>query len=390
MSPGRPATRATRHVTAAGGCERESPTKPVPRRVPTLDTPAPITIEADAAEARRATGLHSNHAHMARTPPTPQPAELCGYAVVETLAPARPTSRSAPAGGASSLKRLDPDCLHAPLLHPDVRDRLSRVRELAHAGVANLFGVGKDGATTPGSIWEYVEGKPFAAYASEHCRSPRELAVLVRELVLTVESLHVQGIVHGAIHGGNVIVAPGGARPAHARQPAALHRPRRRRRGDRGDGRRDPRRARRTRRPARRGCWPKRARRRCRCARWPRGWRRSPTRASDAPPPAAAVGAARSGGRAGGRCSAPSSSRCARRRRVAYGVWHAAGRAGRASRLPAWLTSRLRIDRRVAISPHELRHPLSRPRPRRAAEPPPGDRAQRRRGQHHRRRTAAR
>jgi serine/threonine protein kinase len=149
-------------------------------------------------------------------PPThAQPAELCGYSIVETLAPDATYLAIGPGGRGVTLKKLDADCLYRGLLHPDVRERLSRVRELAHTGVANLFGVGK-GRGGGGSeddawlIWEYVEGKPLAQHAREHCRSPRDLMLLVRELVLTIESLHLQGIVHGSLNGQNAIVASDG------------------------------------------------------------------------------------------------------------------------------------------------------------------------------------
>lgn len=138
------------------------------------------------------------------------PAELCGYAVVEALSPGGCFLAIGPGGRGVALKRLDPDCLLGRLLHPDVRDRLARIRELAHTGVANLFGVGKE-ADEAWLIWEYVQGQPFAAYAREGCHSPGDLAALTRELVLTVESMHAQGIVHGAIQSGNVIVGVGGA-----------------------------------------------------------------------------------------------------------------------------------------------------------------------------------
>jgi hypothetical protein len=138
-----------------------------------------------------------------------QPAELSGYAVVETLTPGACYLAIGPGGRGVALKKLDPDCLLGRLLHPDVRDRMSRVRELAHTGVANFYGVGKE-VDEAWLIWEYVPGKPFAAHAAEHCRTPRDLILLTRELVLTVESMHTQGIVHGAITSGNVIVAPGG------------------------------------------------------------------------------------------------------------------------------------------------------------------------------------
>src|SRR5687767_7181716 len=99
---------------------------------------------------------------VTETSTTQRPTELCGYAVVETLAEGATYLAIGPGGRGVALKRLDPDCLHNDLLHPDVRDRLSRVRELAHAGVANLIGVGKDaGSAASWLIWEYVEGKPL-------------------------------------------------------------------------------------------------------------------------------------------------------------------------------------------------------------------------------------
>jgi serine/threonine protein kinase len=142
-------------------------------------------------------------------PPSTPPAELCGYSVVETLAPDATYLAIGPGGRGVTLKKLDPDCLYRGLLHPDVHDRLSRVRELAHTGVANLFGVGKNGEDA-WLIWEYVEGKTLSQHAREYCRSPRDLMLLVRELVLTVESLHLQGIVHGSLNGQNAIVTPDG------------------------------------------------------------------------------------------------------------------------------------------------------------------------------------
>ncbi len=138
------------------------------------------------------------------------PPMLCGYPVVEALSPGVSYLAIGPGGRGVVLKKLDPDCLHGALLHPDVRDRLSRVRELAHVGVANFFGVGKEGADA-WLIWEYVEGKPFGDAAAARRDSPHELAALLRELVLTVDSLHVRGIVHGSIHSRNVIVTPEGS-----------------------------------------------------------------------------------------------------------------------------------------------------------------------------------
>jgi serine/threonine protein kinase len=120
-----------------------------------------------------------------------------------------------PGGRGIVLKKLDSDCLWNGSLHPNVKERLSRVRELAHPGVANLFGVSRDGDDAY-LMWEYIEGTPVDQYAAAPERTARELAVVARELILTVDLLHMQGLVHGALVPGNVIVMPhGGIRLAH-------------------------------------------------------------------------------------------------------------------------------------------------------------------------------
>jgi tRNA A-37 threonylcarbamoyl transferase component Bud32 len=144
------------------------------------------------------------------------PAEICGYRVGRVLSGSDeiPSYLAAGAGGRDIvLKLLDPDCvLKKGILHPNVKERLSRVRELALTSVANLYGIERD-PNEPSQawlIWEYVPGKTFEDYADAPQRSPRELALVARELILTVESLHLQGIVHGALTGRNVIVTPAG------------------------------------------------------------------------------------------------------------------------------------------------------------------------------------
>lgn len=168
--------------------------------------------------------------------PVQSPSELCGYPVDSALTSSGSSYLAiGPGGRGIVLKKMDADCLLRGQLHPSIRERLSRVRELAHGGVANLYGVGRDGgdsagagdaatgskaADAPGSnpaagqvwlIWEYVEGQSFSDYAATPKRSLRELAAVGRELALALDLLHMQGIVHGAVVGGNVIVSPGGA-----------------------------------------------------------------------------------------------------------------------------------------------------------------------------------
>lgn len=147
-------------------------------------------------------------ATAAATADTPE--QICGYAVDSALSDKGCFLAIGPGGRGVTVKRMEDDCLLKGQLHPAVRERLGRVREIAHGGVANLFGVERD-AGAAWLVWEYVEGDPFDAYAAHPKRSLRELASAGREVALAVDLLHMQGIVHGSIHGNNVIVSPGGA-----------------------------------------------------------------------------------------------------------------------------------------------------------------------------------
>ena len=147
--------------------------------------------------------------------PVSHPAEICGYVIDTPLTEGSSYLAIGPGGRGVVLKKLDTDCLLRGLLHPSIRERLSRVRELAHPGVANLYGVGREGEHAY-LIWDYVDGTPFERWSVAENRTPRELALLARELIVSVDSLHMQGIVHGAISGSNVIVdGAGGVRLTH-------------------------------------------------------------------------------------------------------------------------------------------------------------------------------
>jgi tRNA A-37 threonylcarbamoyl transferase component Bud32 len=99
------------------------------------------------------------------------------------------------------VKRLDDDCLLDGQLHPSIKLRLERVRELPVRCMANFLGVERDSSTGLAQmVWEFVPGTPLAELKSA------EWLKLSREVVLAVQSLHAAGIVHGAIHGGNVIL----------------------------------------------------------------------------------------------------------------------------------------------------------------------------------------
>jgi hypothetical protein len=112
-------------------------------------------------------------------------------------------------------KALDEDCLLRGQLHPMVRDRLGRVRELAHVGVATLLGVERQEGR-PVLVWEHVEGEALDEYLAAGRPDERRLRELARELLGHVETMHALGIVHGAIHERNVIVTPqGGLKLTH-------------------------------------------------------------------------------------------------------------------------------------------------------------------------------
>jgi hypothetical protein len=146
---------------------------------------------------------------MTHTPTAILPlGRLCGRKVLQELSPRQSWLVDDPSNRRMVLKRLDDDCLLPGRLHPTVRDRLARIRELAHPSVANLHGVERDGDLTV-LVWEYLEGAPLDQRALQ--MAPEQLNLLLRELVLCVQALHALGIVHGAIHGRNVIIQPDGA-----------------------------------------------------------------------------------------------------------------------------------------------------------------------------------
>jgi serine/threonine protein kinase len=131
--------------------------------------------------------------------------EIGGYRVLRPLSPEQSWLCVASGERMMVLKTLDEDCLWKGQLHPNIRDRLARVRELAHSGVANLYGVERD-ADLIYMAWEYVEGDTLEERARSSRCGRRDFMVLARELVLGVEMLHARGIVHGALKGSNVIV----------------------------------------------------------------------------------------------------------------------------------------------------------------------------------------
>jgi hypothetical protein len=128
---------------------------------------------------------------------------LCGYRIL------RPLGDTTHLGvGDDSrqvvIKKLDTDCLLGNKLHPSIAERLNRVRELAHGAVANLYAVARDGDEAY-LIWQYLPGRTWDEFiASKPIARDRLLAA--RELILNVDLLHMQGIVHGSLIGSNIIL----------------------------------------------------------------------------------------------------------------------------------------------------------------------------------------
>jgi tRNA A-37 threonylcarbamoyl transferase component Bud32 len=125
------------------------------------------------------------------------------------------------AGGAGGgrkvvLKRLEEDCLFEGRLHVSIKERLARIQEVAHGGVANLYGVERVGDFVF-LVWEYIEGVPLEEYLVKEDARGRlpDLMDVGRELVMSVEGLTRLGLVHGALHGGNIIVTDKGIRLTH-------------------------------------------------------------------------------------------------------------------------------------------------------------------------------
>ncbi len=104
------------------------------------------------------------------------------------------------------LKRLEDDCLHRNQLHPSIRDRLARVRELAHPRIATLRTVERWQGNVF-LIWIYLDGETWEDALKGD--SAIRLHCMVA-LAACVSGLHETGIVHGSIHGRNVIVRQGG------------------------------------------------------------------------------------------------------------------------------------------------------------------------------------
>ena len=111
-----------------------------------------------------------------------------------------------PAGRRVVVKPLPADCLHQGRLHPGVRDRLARVRELPAVGVAGLMGVERGAGGPAVTVWAYMSGAPIDDWVEAQHPEEAVLRRLMRQASSAVDSMHAHGLVHGNLHGGNLIV----------------------------------------------------------------------------------------------------------------------------------------------------------------------------------------
>src|SRR5271168_2717735 len=108
--------------------------------------------------------------------PSLPPDAIGDYRIARTLSADRTYLALAPGDRQVVVKIMEQDCLLRGQLHPSIRERLARVRELAHRGVANLFGVERCDDRVF-AVWEYVDGQPVDQHASKFS-GPAELSAL--------------------------------------------------------------------------------------------------------------------------------------------------------------------------------------------------------------------
>lgn len=139
---------------------------------------------------------------------------LCGR-VVEAVLPGRRAvlCRDLVGGRQVVLKPLPKGCLRMPpagdpplvQLHPHVRERLLRIRELADPRVGGLCSVEEDELCGPMAVWSFVPGKDLSALTSAELPGGGVLRI-AWDVVDAVDGLHLLGLVHGRLHLRNVVV----------------------------------------------------------------------------------------------------------------------------------------------------------------------------------------
>jgi serine/threonine protein kinase len=134
-------------------------------------------------------------------------AHIGDYRIIRALNPSATSYLCIDSSGRQVvLKRLESDCLLRGRLHPSIRDRLLRVRELAMKEVATLHSVERISGSDAWLVWDFVDGRTLDEQMADPQISAHRRTQLARDVLRCVEALHARGIVHGAIHGRNIIV----------------------------------------------------------------------------------------------------------------------------------------------------------------------------------------
>ena len=132
------------------------------------------------------------------------------YRLIQTLASDRSFLCCDSSGNVVVLQKLEADCLPGNRLHPGIRDRLSRIRELPLAEVAPFRGVERWNhaqTTYTCMVWLYLDGQNWEEQTAQ---APDQFPQLASSFAATIATLHELGIVHGNLHPRNVIVRPTG------------------------------------------------------------------------------------------------------------------------------------------------------------------------------------
>jgi hypothetical protein len=135
------------------------------------------------------------------------------YPIERELTPGRAWLVTGPRGRPCVAKRLPDGCLHRGKLHPHVRQRLLRLRELPLTCCGDLIGVDRD-AGADYLLRTFVPGRTLDQLA------PREREAAVVRVGQIVRAVHGFGLVHGAVHERNVVIAGDGT--VHLIDPGPL------------------------------------------------------------------------------------------------------------------------------------------------------------------------
>lgn len=136
----------------------------------------------------------------------PPPVSIAGFRVIKTLVPDLSFLAESPDARPVVLKKLPDDCIAEHTVHPEILNRLDRILQLPHPAISSLLGIHRHEGTFY-AAWEFIPGTPLEEYLAAH---PKPKSALASELVNIVQTLHSEGLRHGAIHPRNIIILPDG------------------------------------------------------------------------------------------------------------------------------------------------------------------------------------